>query len=103
VLNLQCDALTFSNGTARVVLNGTLELTRDQHGLKTALALNEAVDAIVAGLQAQADLRAKMKNEPDAKPGVVQNPFQSLVSRCVAFVQPHSRQFLLTQVAQTFA
>jgi hypothetical protein len=76
VLNIQGDALTVSNGTLRVVLNGTLELTQDQRGLKAALALKEAVDAIVASLQAQTNLPAKVKDEPDAKPGVVQNPFQ---------------------------
>ena len=76
VLNIQGDALTLSNGTTRVVLNGTLELTCDQRGLKAALALKEAVDAIVASLQARKDLPAKVKDEPDAKPGVVQNPFQ---------------------------
>jgi hypothetical protein len=76
VLNIQGDALTLSNGTTRVVLNGTLELTRDQRGLKAALALKEALDAIVANLQAQADLPAKVKDEPDEKPGVTQNPFQ---------------------------
>lgn len=76
VLNIHGDALTLTNGETRVVLNGTLELTRDQRGLKAALALKEAVDAIVASLQAQKDLPAQVKDEPDAKPGVVQNPFQ---------------------------
>ncbi|HYS67830.1 MAG TPA: hypothetical protein VEN30_28975 [Paraburkholderia sp.] len=76
VLNIQGDALTVSNGTTRVVVNGTLELTKDQRGLKAALALKEAVDAIVAALQAENTLPAKVKDEPDAKPGVVQNPFQ---------------------------
>ena len=76
VLNIQGDALTVSNGTTRVVLNGTLELTLDQRGLKAALALKEAVDSVVAALQAQTTLPAKVKDEPDAKPGVVQNPFQ---------------------------
>jgi hypothetical protein len=76
VLNIQGDALTVSNGTTRVVLNGTLELTRDQRGLKAALALKEAVDAIVASLQAQTNLPAKVKEEPDATPGIVQNPFK---------------------------
>ena len=76
VLNIQGDALTVSNGTTRVVLNGTLALTQDQRGLKAALALKEAIDAIVAALQAQTNLPAKVKDEPDAKPGVVQNPFQ---------------------------
>ncbi|MFM0166622.1 hypothetical protein GNZ12_23640 [Paraburkholderia sp. 1N] len=76
VLNIQGDAFTVSNGTTRVVLNGTLELTQDQRGLKAALALKEAIDAVVAALQAQTNLPAKVKDEPDAKPGVVQNPFQ---------------------------
>ncbi|MDR6412389.1 hypothetical protein [Paraburkholderia terricola] len=76
VLNIQGDALTVSNGTTRVVVNGTLELTRDQRGLKAALALKDAVDAIVAALQAESQLPAKVKGEPDAKPGVVRNPFQ---------------------------
>ncbi|WOD17131.1 hypothetical protein [Paraburkholderia kirstenboschensis] len=75
VLNIQGDAMTVSNGTKRVVLNGTLELTQDQRGLKAALALKEAVDAIVAALQAHPGLPAKVKDEPDAKPGVVDNPF----------------------------
>lgn len=76
VLNIHGDALTVSNGTTRIVLNGTLELTQDQRGLKAAIALKEAVDAIVASLQAQSNLPARVKDEPDAKPGVVQNPFQ---------------------------
>lgn len=76
VLNIQGDALTLTNGTTRVVLNGTLALTLDQHGLKAALALKEAVDAIVASLQSQGNLPANVKDEPDAKPGAVANPFQ---------------------------
>ncbi|WP_027212988.1 hypothetical protein [Burkholderia sp. WSM2232] len=76
VLNIQGDAMTVSNGTTRVVLNGTLEITQDQRGLKAALALKEAVDAVVAALQAHPALPAKAKDEPDDKPGVVQNPFQ---------------------------
>jgi hypothetical protein len=75
VLNIQGDALTVTNGATRVVLDGTLEITQDQRGLKAALALKEAVDAIVAALQAHPALPAKVKDEPDAKPGVVQNPF----------------------------
>nr|WP_222859018.1 hypothetical protein [Paraburkholderia phenoliruptrix] len=68
--------MTVSNGTTRVVLNGTLEITQDQRGLKAALALKEALDAVVAALQAHPALPAKAKDEPDEKPGVVQNPFQ---------------------------
>lgn len=75
VLNIQGDALTVSNGTTRVTLNGTLTLTRDQRGLKAALVLKQALDSIVGALQAQADLPERVKDEPDAKPGVIDNPF----------------------------
>ena len=75
VLNIQGDALTVSNGTTRVVLNGTLDITKDKRGLKAALALKEALDSVVAALQADAHLPDQVKDEPDAKPGVVDNPF----------------------------
>lgn len=75
VLNIQGDALTVSNGMTRVVLNGTLDITKDKRGLKAALALKEALDSVVAALQADAHLPDQVKDEPDAKPGVVDNPF----------------------------
>ncbi|GAB2896557.1 hypothetical protein GCM10027093_35350 [Paraburkholderia jirisanensis] len=75
VLNIQGDALSVTNGTTRVVISGTLELTRDQRGLKAALALKQSLDSVVAALQAQADLPERIKDEPDAKAGVVDNPF----------------------------
>ncbi|MEI5999659.1 hypothetical protein H3V53_21355 [Paraburkholderia bengalensis] len=75
VLNIQGDALTVSNGTTRVTLNGTLDITKDKRGLKAALALKEALDGIVAALQAEAHLPDVVKDEPDAKPGVIDNPF----------------------------
>jgi hypothetical protein len=75
VLNIQGDALTVSNGTTRVTVNGTLDITKDKRGLKAALALKEALDGIVAALQAEAHLPDAVKDEPDAKPGVIDNPF----------------------------
>ena len=75
VLNIQGDALTVSNGTTRVVLSGTLDITKDKRGLKAAMALKEALDGIVAALQADPKLPEKVKEEPDAKPGVIDNPF----------------------------
>ncbi|MEM5384468.1 hypothetical protein VSR68_12825 [Paraburkholderia phymatum] len=75
VLNIQGDALTVSNGTTRVVVNGTLDITKDKRGLKAALALKEALDSVVAALQADAHLPEQVKDEPDAKPGVIDNPF----------------------------
>ncbi|MPW15544.1 hypothetical protein GCT13_01115 [Paraburkholderia sp. CNPSo 3157] len=75
VLNIQGDALTVSNGTTRVVVSGTLDITKDKRGLKAALALKEALDSVVAALQADAHLPEQVKEEPDAKPGVIDNPF----------------------------
>lgn len=75
VLNIQGDALTVSNGTTRVVLNGKLDITKDKRGLKAALALKAALDSVVTALQADASLPEHVKEEPDAKPGVVDNPF----------------------------
>lgn len=75
VLNIQGDALTLSNGTTRVTLSGTLELTKDRRGLQAALALKQALDRVVETLQAEAHLPERIKDEPDAKPGVLDNPF----------------------------
>lgn len=76
VLNVQGDALTLTNGTTRVTLSGTLELTRDKRGLAAALALKAALDSVVQKLQADPHLPAKIADEPDAKPGVIDNPFR---------------------------
>ncbi|QGZ57883.1 hypothetical protein [Paraburkholderia acidiphila] len=75
VLNVQGDALTLTNGTTRVTLAGTLAFTRDKRGLAAALALKAALDDVVKKLQADAHLPAKVADEPDEKPGVVDNPF----------------------------
>ncbi len=65
--------LTVENGTGRVALYGSLDLTRDQHGLAQALALKALIDQVVAQLQAMPAL-------PEARPGpgpakTVPNPF----------------------------
>jgi flagellar hook-basal body complex protein FliE len=75
VLNIQGDALTVSNGTTRVTLSGTLELTKDQRGLQAALALKQALDRVVETLQVEANLPERIKDEPDATHDVVDNPF----------------------------
>jgi hypothetical protein len=61
VLNIQGDALTVSNGTTRVTLSGTLALTKDQRGLKAALALKQALDSIVSALQDQGRTRRQTR------------------------------------------
>lgn len=75
VLNIEGDALTVTNGKTRVTLSGTLALTRDKRGLAAALALKAALDGVVEKLQADAHLPARIADEPDEKPGVVDNPF----------------------------
>lgn len=54
--------LTVENGTDRVALYGSLDLTRNKHGLAQALVLKALVDQVVQHLQAAGDL-------PDAVPG----------------------------------
>ncbi|MFP6561357.1 hypothetical protein WJ542_24080 [Paraburkholderia sp. B3] len=76
VLNVEGDALTVTNGTTRVILAGTLEFTRDRRGLAAALALKAALDDVVRKLQADPHLPAKIADDPDQKPGLVDNPFR---------------------------
>ena len=75
VLNIQGDALTVTNGATRVIVAGTLELTKDKRGLQAALALKQALDSVVEALQTGGKLPDSIKDEPDAKPGVIDNPF----------------------------
>ena len=75
VLNIDGDALTVSNGTTRVVINGTLELARDKHGLAAARALKAAVDSVVAALEREKNLPERLAEEPPAPGGTVDNPF----------------------------
>jgi hypothetical protein len=65
--------LTVENGTTKVSLYGSLDLTRDRAGLERARALKTLVDAAVAALEADQAL-------PDAAPPPrptrkVKNPF----------------------------
>jgi hypothetical protein len=76
VLNIAGDALTVTNGTTRVTVSGTLALTRDRRGLTAALALKAALDSVVEKLQADPHLPARVADEPDEKPGVIDNPFR---------------------------
>lgn len=76
VLNVEGDALTLTNGTTRITLSGKLAFTRDKRGLAAALALKAALDDVVQKLQADPHLPARIADEPDEKPGVVDNPFR---------------------------
>lgn len=75
VLAIQGDAFTIENDPQRITLQGQLEIARDREGLKAALALKGAVDAIVAALQADKALPEKLDDAPPAATGSVENPF----------------------------
>ena len=66
-------SLTVENGTDRVAIYGSLDITRDKQGLAHALALKAMLDEAVRRLQAE-------KNLPEAvqsvnAPKSVANPF----------------------------
>lgn len=75
VLNIEGDALTVSNGTTRIVINGTLEIARDKRGLKAALALKAALDGIVDALRHAPALPDKLDDTPPAAGTTIDNPF----------------------------
>ncbi|MFM0009148.1 hypothetical protein [Paraburkholderia sediminicola] len=74
-LNIQGDALTVTNDPVRIVISGTLELTRDRVGLKAVLALQQAIGSIVDVLQKDPSLPEHLADEPPTSTGTVDNPF----------------------------
>ena len=54
--SLAIGGLTIENGTDRVAVYGSLELTRDRPGLASARALKAVLDAAVLVLEGVADL-----------------------------------------------
>ncbi|MGU3667902.1 hypothetical protein ACLBX9_27260 [Methylobacterium sp. A49B] len=67
-------ALSFENGTDRIALHGSLDLTRDKAGLAQARLLKQTIDAIVAVLEA-GDLPETVAAAADDAPTSVPNPF----------------------------
>lgn len=65
--------LTLENGRDRVTLYGSLDLTRDQDGLKLARELKAVLDAVVQRLEAAHNLPNRVL-APEA-PTTVRNPF----------------------------
>ena len=77
VLNIHGDAFTVTNDPQRIVVSGTLELTRDKAGLATALVLQQAVASIVEVLRHDPALPEQVIEEPAAPTGKIKNPFAS--------------------------
>ena len=67
------ETLTIENGTERLSLYGSLDITRDKAGLRHALALKAIVDQAVQTLTADAALPERLP--PADKPKTVRNPF----------------------------
>ncbi len=67
-------ALSVENGTGRIALHGSLDITRDQAGLAQARLLRETLDAIVTALEA-GELPEKVAEAEDAPTRTVRNPF----------------------------
>ncbi|MCJ2095440.1 hypothetical protein MKK67_23480 [Methylobacterium sp. J-072] len=67
-------ALSFENGTDRIALHGSLDLTKDKTGLAQARLLQSTLDAIVKALEA-GDLPEAVAEAPDEAPKTVANPF----------------------------
>ncbi|RBB36781.1 hypothetical protein DPV79_24295 [Burkholderia reimsis] len=76
VVNIHGDAFTVTNDPDRIVLSGTLELTRDKAGLATALSLQKAIASIVDVLQHEPALPEHVRDEPAAPKGKIKNPFE---------------------------
>ena len=66
-------SLTIENGTDRVAIYGSLDITRDKQGLAHALALKNFLDEAVAHLRAEKELPDALP--PASKPKTVRNPF----------------------------
>ncbi|AKM41153.1 hypothetical protein NL30_15305 [Burkholderia contaminans] len=75
VLNIHGDDFTVTNDPERVVLSGTLEVTRDKVGLAAALVLQQAVASIVDALQHDSSLPEHVTEERPVPTGKVKNPF----------------------------
>jgi hypothetical protein len=65
--------LTIENGTERLALYGSLDITRDKTGLRNALALKAILDKAVEVLSSDRALPERL--EPPDKPKTVNNPF----------------------------
>lgn len=75
ILNIHGDDFTVTNDPKRIVLTGTLEVTRDKVGLAAAIALQQAITSIVEALLHEPSLPERITEEPLAPMGKVKNPF----------------------------
>lgn len=71
--SLNISDLTIENGTVKVAIYGSLDLTKDKEGLQKARALKALVDSVVKTLAQDKELPDKI--QPDEPTQQVKNPF----------------------------
>lgn len=71
--SLSLGAFTIENGTDKIALYGSLDLTRDKAGLDQARTLQSVLDGIVKALEAETNLPDRL--DAPAPPVEVKNPF----------------------------
>ena len=64
--------LTIENDVDRVNIYGNLQITKDQAGLKVALALQAVMNQLVQQLQSEGDLPEHIQNKESDE---IENPF----------------------------
>ncbi|MCW2239585.1 hypothetical protein [Azospirillum canadense] len=70
---LEIGDLKVENGTDKVAIYGSVDLTRDRQGLAQAKALKAVLDKVVKVLEADKNLPERI--EPPKAPDQVKNPF----------------------------
>ena len=71
---MQIGDLQIENGTDRIAIFGSIDLTRDKPGLERARRLKDLLVAIVQTLETDRDLPDHVS--PSEPPEVVDNPFR---------------------------
>ncbi len=67
--------MTIENGTDRVSISGSLDISADKAGLAQARALKTTLDSVIAALTAKGDLPEKADAEEVRPNKKVRNPF----------------------------
>lgn len=68
----QIDSLTIENRLDRISIYGSLDLTKDRHGLESALKLKRIIDASIDALKRDKNLPDQITTVPSES---VENPF----------------------------
>ncbi len=70
--SFQIDTLTVENRLDRISVYGSLEITKDKHGLEAALKLKRVIDASIDALKRDKNLPDKIATLPEES---LANPF----------------------------